>query len=110
LGDASWYGTVYLFAGTALQPIWGKALQLFEVKRTFLFILALFSTGSLLSAIAPNSSVFIIGRALSGIGACGEFTAGFTILAYIIPLRSRPMFSAAAGGIYGVALLLNGRD
>ena len=102
LADASWYGSVYLLTATAFQPTFGKVYQIFNVKGTYIFVMSLFMLGSLISAVASNSVVFIIGRAIAGMGVSGAFSGGLTIIAYTVPLEQRASFTGALGALFGV--------
>jgi MFS family permease len=64
--------TVNQLAGTAIMPLAGKAGDIFGGKRTFLISIAVFTIGSLLSAIAPNIELLIAARFIQAIGA-GSF-------------------------------------
>lgn len=48
------------------QPLAGRAYAFFSQKYTFLFSVLLFELGSVVSAVAQSSTVFIVGRALQG--------------------------------------------
>jgi MFS family permease len=65
--------------------------------------IVLFELGSLVSAVAPSSTAFIIGRAIAGLGNAGLFSGSAVILSYSLPLRKRPIVFGAFGGIWGVA-------
>lgn len=65
--------------------------------------LAIFEIGSLLCGVAPSSIIFIIGRAIAGLGSSGLFSGALIIIAYLVPLEKRPIFTGIIGGIYGVA-------
>ncbi|KAI8635587.1 major facilitator superfamily domain-containing protein [Xylariaceae sp. FL1651] len=101
--DIGWYGSAYLLTGTALVPLYGKIYRIFDIKYTFLGAVALFELGSLVSAVAPNSTAFIIGRAIAGLGTAGLFSGSIVILSYSLPLRKRPILFGAFGGIWGIA-------
>lgn len=51
--------------------MFGKIYKFFNVKTTFLGSIFVFEVGSAICAAAPNSVVFIIGRAIAGLGAGG---------------------------------------
>jgi hypothetical protein len=106
LSDVGWYGSAYLLTTTALQPTWGKLYVIFNLKKVFIFIMLLFMLGSLTCAVAPNSPVFIFGRALAGLAAGGQFAGGLTIIAYSVPLHRRPTFTGALTSLYGVYFLV----
>ncbi|CAJ2504854.1 Uu.00g122480.m01.CDS01 [Anthostomella pinea] len=101
--DIGWYGSSYLLTSTALQPLYGKVYRTFDIKLTFLAAVALFELGSLVSAVAPSSTAFIIGRAVAGMGTAGLFCGAIVIMSYTLPLRQRPMMFGMFGGMWGIA-------
>ncbi|KAH8203630.1 hypothetical protein TruAng_002160 [Truncatella angustata] len=101
--DIGWYGASYLLTSTALQPLYGTIYRLFDIKLTFLGAVALFELGSLVSAVAPSSVSFIIGRAIAGLGTAGLFSGAIVILSYTLPLRKRPIMFGLFGGMWGIA-------
>jgi MFS family permease len=103
LTDASWYGAIYLLFGTAFTPSFGKMFQIFNVKFTYLFAMITFLIGSLICGFAPNSPVFIVGRAMSGLGAGGTFSGSLTVIAYTVCLEKRPTFAGILGAVFGVS-------
>ncbi|KAK4103222.1 hypothetical protein N658DRAFT_484819 [Parathielavia hyrcaniae] len=101
--DIGWYGAAYLLTTTALQPAYGSLYRMFSVKWVFLAAVFIFEVGSLLCALAPTSTAFIVGRAIAGIGTAGLFSGGVVILSYTLPLRQRPMAFGLIGAMWGVA-------
>ncbi|KAI1826713.1 major facilitator superfamily domain-containing protein [Xylaria intraflava] len=101
--DIGWYGSGYLLTNTALVPLYGKIYRIFHIKYAFISAITLFELGSLISATAPTSPAFIIGRAIAGLGSAGIFSGAAVILSYTLPLRRRPLMFGAIGGIWGVA-------
>ncbi|EED19047.1 conserved hypothetical protein [Talaromyces stipitatus ATCC 10500] len=96
-----WYGSSYLVTACALQPTYGRIYTLFDVKWTFLHSVAVFEIGSLVCAVAPNSTTLIIGRAIAGWGSAGILTGAFVVIAFAVPLHKRPIYTAAIGMMYG---------
>jgi MFS family permease len=76
--------------------------QNFSLKWVFILVVSTFELGSLLCSIAPNSPVFIVGRAVAGLGAGGIFVGALTIMAYLIPLHKRPAYVGGIGSMFGV--------
>ena len=72
------------------------------MKSVFIFVMMLFLIGSFICAAAPNSKIFIIGRAIAGVGSGGIFSGCLTIIAYVIPLHRRPTFTGALTTLFGV--------
>ncbi|KAI1662199.1 MFS general substrate transporter [Daldinia decipiens] len=103
VGDIGWYGSSYLLTSTALQPLYGKVYRIFDIKYSFLGAIALFELGSLVSAMAPSSTAFIIGRAVAGMGSAGLFSGSIVILSYTLPLRRRPLMFGMFGCMWGIA-------
>ena len=64
--------------------------------------MSIFMLGSLISAVSQNSTVFIIGRAIAGLGVSGAFSGGLTIIAYTVPLERRASFTGGLGAVFGV--------
>jgi len=73
LPDVGWYGSAYLLPCCAFQLLFGKIYTYYAVKAVFLTSILLFEVGSALCGAAPSSTAFIIGRAISGMGAAGIF-------------------------------------
>ncbi|KAI2963890.1 hypothetical protein CBS147324_8781 [Aspergillus niger] len=105
-GDIGWYGSAYSFAMCALQPMAGKLFGSFEMKGMFLGCLVVFELGSLLCALAVNSPMLIIGRAITGIGAAGCFTGAFCIVAVSIPLVKRPLYIGILQSTFGITTII----
>ncbi|OTA59572.1 MFS general substrate transporter [Hypoxylon sp. EC38] len=101
--DIGWYGSSYLLTSTALQPLYGKIYRIFDIKYAFLSAVAIFEAGSLVSAATPSSTVFIIGRAIAGMGSAGLFSGSIVILSYTLPLRRRPLMFGMFGCMWGIA-------
>jgi MFS family permease len=77
------------------------------LKLVFISIMALFMVGSLICAVAPNSPVFILGRALAGLGAGGQFAGTLTIIAHSVPLHRRATYTGGLSALYGVTPILD---
>jgi hypothetical protein len=74
-----------------------------QVKWGFLTAVAIFEIGSLLCAVAPSSTVLIVGRAIAGIGVAGIFSGAMVIIAATVPLPKRPLVFGMFGMVWGIA-------
>ncbi|PVH92014.1 MFS general substrate transporter [Periconia macrospinosa] len=101
--DIGWYGSAYLLPTCAFQLLSGKLYSRYSAKWTFLWALAIFEIGSLISAVAPSSKVFIVGRAISGVGAAALFAGALLIIAFLTPPEKTPAFQSVVGATFGVA-------
>ncbi|KAJ5713617.1 uncharacterized protein N7483_010798 [Penicillium malachiteum] len=104
--DIAWYGSAYSFAMCAVQPVTGKLYSNFPMKQMFLGCLAIFELGSLICALAVNSPMLIIGRAIAGVGAAGTCTGGFCIVAVALPLEKRPFCISILQSTFGIATII----
>jgi MFS family permease len=59
--------------------------------------------GSVVCAAAPNSTTFIVGRAIAGAGSSGIVSGAIVILVQTVPLHKRPMYQGFVGAIFGIA-------
>ncbi|TVY19770.1 Efflux pump aflT [Lachnellula arida] len=103
LNDVGWYGSAFNLPAAALIPFTGKLYSMFSTKTIFLASFFIFEVGSLLSAVAPSSLAFVIGRALCGAGAAGIFNGAYVTIFFITPLRKRPAYQTIIGGTYAIA-------
>jgi MFS family permease len=87
----------------AFQLLFGKLYTLYSLKWTFMLSLFVFEIGSLICAAAPSSAVFIVGRAISGLGGSGVLCGSLVIISFSVPLEARPNFTGLIGGMFGVA-------
>ncbi|OKL60712.1 hypothetical protein UA08_03986 [Talaromyces atroroseus] len=106
LNDIGWYQVTYLLAQSATVLIYGQLYSFYSMKTLYMVSLFVFAIGSVLSAAAPTSSAFIVGRALSGLGAAGILAGMNIIVAHTTSLKYRPIYSAIAGGVECTALAL----
>ncbi|KAE8370725.1 major facilitator superfamily transporter [Aspergillus caelatus] len=105
VSDVGWYSSAFRLCSCVFQFIFGKLYKLFSIKRIFLLAQAIFFVGSLLCSTAATSSMFVVGRAVTGAAFAGIIGGLFTILVYILPLHRRPFFCGLLGIIESVAIL-----
>ncbi|KAG5764860.1 hypothetical protein H9Q72_007038 [Fusarium xylarioides] len=103
LQDISWYGSAYFLTLGAFQSLWGKIYKFFPLKTSFLLSILIFELGSLISAVARNSTTVIVGRAIAGLGASGVAPGVYTIPAFIAAPEKRATYTGFIGLSYGIA-------
>jgi MFS family permease len=102
----SWLLGVALGA-SGVGGIVGGALADRVGKRTMLaWTVFIYSLGSLVCGLAPSVWVFVLGRAIVGLGVGGEWAIGHGMLAEAVPPERRGRWSAAlqSGEPLGVAM------
>lgn len=102
LVDVGWYASAYQLTSAACTPLTGKIYTYFRIRWSFLVFFLIFEIGSALSGAATSSKMFIVGRAVAGIGSAGLFNGMMTIVANVLPLQKRP---AILGAIMGLGQL-----
>ncbi|KAM0465762.1 hypothetical protein ACHAPV_001819 [Trichoderma viride] len=103
LGDIGWYGSAYMLSTAAFQLVWGRIYRFYDLRFTFLSCIIIFEIGSAVCGAAPSSPVFIVGRAIAGVGSAGITTGSMLVTIPLIPLPKRPMFQAMFGLVFGIA-------
>ncbi|KAJ5201681.1 uncharacterized protein N7498_006344 [Penicillium cinerascens] len=104
LNEIGWYGTSYLLASCSTVLIYGQVYTFYSMKTAYMLSFLVFIIGSVVAATAPNSTAFIIGRAVSGLGSAGVFAGSSIIVANTTSLKHRPIYTAMSGGVECIAL------
>jgi MFS transporter, DHA2 family, glioxin efflux transporter len=71
LDQVGWYGSAFFLTLGSFQSTWGKAYKYFPLKLSFLVSIFIFEVGSLICAVANDSTTLIVGRAIAGAGGAG---------------------------------------
>ncbi len=104
LADLEWMVNAYtltfavlLLTGAALGDRFGR-------RRLFVIGLGIFTIGSAAAALAPDSQILILARALQGLGGAIVTPLTLTILSAGVPLERRAVALGAWGGVGGLAV------
>ena len=108
---ALWTGrlTSLLLVGWAVGGIvFGWVADRVGRSRTLVLTISLYSLGTALCAVAPNLAFLILFRAIASLGIGGEWAAGASLVAEIVPPAKRVaagalLYCAAPVGILGAA-------
>jgi EmrB/QacA subfamily drug resistance transporter len=103
VSDLAWVTTVYLLTSTAVMPVYGKLGDQFGRKGLFVFSIALFLLGSILSGLSQNMAELIAFRGLQGIGGGGLMIGAQAIIADIVSPRERGKYMGYFGAVFAVA-------
>jgi fucose permease len=103
LNMVSWFGSVYFMTFGGFQPASGKFFKYFPLKASYLASIFVFVIGSLISAVAQNSTTFVVGRAFAGVGAAGVATGAFTMITFAAEPKIRPGLIGLVGAVYGLS-------
>ena len=84
----------------------GRVYTFYNPKWVFINSIALFEVGSAICGAAPNSTAFIIGRAVAGTGSSGIFSGAIIIIMNLVPLHKRPILQGFMGAVFGVSSVI----
>lgn len=102
----SWVFAIYLLTASITTPIYGKLADLFGRKYVFIFGVALFVAGSIVSGIAQTMPQLIFFRAIQGLGAGAVTPLTFTIIGDLYTGEERARMQGVFSSIWGIAGLL----
>ena len=98
----AWMTTAYLLCETIMIPIAGKLSDIYGRKPLFLIGLGLFAVGSVCAGLSTNMEMFIVCRALQGIGGGILIPVATAAVADLYSPRERARMQGILGAIFGV--------
>jgi EmrB/QacA subfamily drug resistance transporter len=98
-----WITTAYILATTIVMPIYGKFGDVLGRRRLFMLAIAIFTLASVGCAFAGDFWMFVVFRALQGLGGGGLMILSQAIIADIVPASERGKYLGPLGGIFGLA-------
>ncbi|KFY81392.1 hypothetical protein V500_11456 [Pseudogymnoascus sp. VKM F-4518 (FW-2643)] len=106
VSEIGWYGSSFFLTVASFTSPWGKLFKYFTLKWTYLLAVFIFELGSLICALAPNSTALIVGRAIAGLGAAGVASGAFILVAFLAPPEKRPAYLGIIGASYGISAVI----
>lgn len=106
LDQVGWYGSAFFLTLGSFQATWGKIYKYYLLKWAYLLSIFIFEVGSLICAVANNSTTLIVGRAIAGMGGAGVASGAYTIVAFSVPPSRRPAFVGILGATFGLASVI----
>jgi len=98
-----WITTAYILATTIVMPIYGKFGDVLGRRRLFLIAIAIFTLASVGCAFATDFWMFVVFRAIQGLGGGGLMILSQAIIADIVPASERGKYLGPLGGIFGLS-------
>ncbi|MFF8844581.1 MDR family MFS transporter [Streptomyces sp. NPDC015127] len=107
-----WVATAYTLAATVTTPLYGKFGDLFGRKPVFVFAMAAFLAGSILSGTAQSMLQLSLFRAVQGVGAGGFIVSAMALYTELLTPEQRTRyqgyFSTALTGFAALGPLAGG--
>ncbi|KAI1845673.1 hypothetical protein JX265_005363 [Neoarthrinium moseri] len=91
--DIGWYSSGFSIVAASFTFLFGKLYSLLSAKMLYIISICIFEIGSLLCTVAVTSPMFILGRAVAGVGAAGIMSGSPVLLAYYFPRHRRPLWT-----------------
>ncbi|WP_345801308.1 MDR family MFS transporter [Microbacterium sp. AZCO] len=98
-----WISTAYILATTIVMPIYGKFGDVLGRRRLFLAAIAIFTLASVGCAFATDFWMFVVFRAIQGLGGGGLMILSQAIIADIVPANERGKYLGPLGAVFGLA-------
>ncbi|MCC4909191.1 MDR family MFS transporter [Microbacterium sp. cx-59] len=98
-----WITTAYILATTIVMPIYGKFGDVLGRRRLFLVAIAIFTLASIGCAFATDFWMFVVFRAIQGLGGGGLMILSQAIIADIVPASERGKYLGPLGGVFGLS-------
>lgn len=102
--NVTWVLTAYLLSASVFTPIMGRIGDMIGKKRVFVASLVVLAVGCVISALAPNLGVMILGRVVQGCGG-GVLPLGFGIIRDEFPAER---VAGAVGSIAAITAVGSG--
>lgn len=99
----SWVFSAYMLASTTTVPLYGKLSDIYGRRKLYVFAMALFLAGSILSGQAQSMTQLILARALQGVGAGGIMPLAFILIGEMFTLEQRAKMQGFFSGVWGVS-------
>jgi putative MFS transporter len=103
-----WIGSSGLIGMAVGAFVWGTLADIAGRRRAFLWTLLIYSFFSILSALAPNYSMLLVARFITGIGLGGCIPVAYSLVAEFMPRARRGMILTAMDVWWAIGATLNG--
>ncbi|KQS10711.1 MFS transporter permease [Curtobacterium sp. Leaf183] len=106
LDQQAWVTTAYLIASTITTPIYGKLSDVFGRRPLYIFGIAVFILGSLLSTLSTSMVMLAAFRAFQGIGAGALMSLPLAIMGDILAPRERAKYQGYFLAVFGISSVI----
>lgn len=100
--EAFWSGTSFLLTSAVFQPVIAGLSHVFGRKELVLASIVFFFVGSVVSALAENFTMMLVGRSIQGIGGGGIMSLGEILVTDLVPLAVRGAWFGYLGSMWAI--------
>ena len=102
----AWVIGIYALFNVLSQPTMAKLADRYGRRAVYLVDVAFFGFGSFLAFLSPNFGIFLLARAIQGIGAGGIFPTANAIIGDTFPKERRGLAYGVTGSLWGMAAII----
>ncbi len=102
----SWIFSLYVLFNLIGTPIMSKLSDIYGRRWIYVLDVSIFALGSLITALSPNITILLIGRAIQGFGAGGIFPVASAVIGDTFPPEKRGGALGLIGAVFGLAFLI----
>ena len=102
----AWVIGMYALFNVLSQPTMAKLADRYGRRAVYLVDVVFFGLGSLLAFLSPNFGIFLLARAIQGIGAGGIFPTANAIIGDTFPKERRGLAYGVTGSLWGMAAII----
>ncbi|KAL9035112.1 MAG: hypothetical protein Q9214_006737, partial [Letrouitia sp. 1 TL-2023] len=100
--EAFWTGTSFLLTSAIFQPPVAALSHIFGRMPTLTFCVISFILGILISSLAHDFTVMLLGRTIQGIGGGGIILLNDIVITDLVPMRLRGAYFGVIGGVWAL--------
>ncbi|KAG4411131.1 hypothetical protein IFR04_015730 [Cadophora malorum] len=90
--EAIWFASVYLIAMSSTSPLAARLAQIFSPRNCVFAASIFFAIGGVVTSQARSLHMFLLGRAIQGIGGAGIMTVSFILVLELTGKKRRGLF------------------
>ena len=100
--EAFWTGTSFLLTSAIFQPPIAALSHIFGRMPALTFCVTCFLIGIIISGLAHNFTVMLVGRTIQGVGGGGVILLNDIIITDLVPMRLRGAYFGIIGGVWAL--------
>lgn len=102
--EISWFTSAYLVSMASIAPLNGRLSHIFSPRYCMFTSALITALGALITSLAPGLATFLLGRAITGIGAAGIFSISIILVVQLTDAKRRGLFNGMLNTGYTIGV------